>query len=101
MIRRALRRLGGLVGRSRAPGPRRLRTEAFGGIAQLVRPRALVFVDRTYMRELGCGEDARWSDPAGDGDIGRQPLSAPLEAHLQLTNRCDAGCSSWTMQKPW
>ena len=24
--------------------------------------------------------------------LGDAPLSAPLEAHLQLTNRCDAGC---------
>src|SRR5262249_53957747 len=28
----------------------------------------------------------------GDGDVGGRPLAAPLEAHLQLTNRCDAGC---------
>ncbi len=72
--------------------PRRLRIEAFGAIAQLVTPRALVFVDRTFARELGVQDHPRWSDPEADGEVGDRPLSAPLEAHLQLTNRCDAGC---------
>jgi radical SAM protein with 4Fe4S-binding SPASM domain len=72
---------------------RRFRAESFGGIAQLERPRALVFVDRTYARDLGHDGGARWTDAALDGQVGRVPLSAPLEAHLQLTNRCDAGCS--------
>jgi radical SAM protein with 4Fe4S-binding SPASM domain len=72
---------------------REFRAEAFGGIAQLVRPRALVFVDREYARSLGEDGGARWADPALDGKVGAVPLSAPLEAHLQLTNRCDAGCT--------
>jgi radical SAM protein with 4Fe4S-binding SPASM domain len=76
-----------------ADRPRRFRAEAFGGIAQLVRPRALVFVDRAYARSLGEEGGDRWRDPALDGDIGARPLSAPLEAHVQLTNRCDAGCT--------
>jgi radical SAM protein with 4Fe4S-binding SPASM domain len=71
---------------------REFRAEAFGGIVQLARPRALLFVDRDYARSLGEHGDARWADPASDGQIGARPLSAPLEAHLQLTNRCDAGC---------
>ncbi|WP_428266848.1 radical SAM/SPASM domain-containing protein [Haliangium sp.] len=74
---------------------RRLRVEPFGAIIQLVRPRALVFVDRARARTLGV-EPTRaaevWRDPADDGALGRSTLSAPLEAHLQLTNRCDAGC---------
>jgi radical SAM protein with 4Fe4S-binding SPASM domain len=70
---------------------RRWRAEAFGGIVQLARPRALVFVDRERARALGHDGGARWDGP-GDGDIGAAPLAAPLEAHLQLTNRCDAGC---------
>ena len=76
-------------------GPRRVRLERFGAIVQLVRPRALVFVDRARARSLGLADDARrlWRDPAADGDIGAAPLTAPLEAHLQLTNRCDAGCA--------
>ncbi|MEZ4367577.1 MAG: radical SAM protein [Kofleriaceae bacterium] len=73
---------------------RSARLEAFGAIVQLRRPRALAFVDRAWARRrLGVGgAPALWRDPAADGDIGRAPLSAPLEAHLQLTNRCGAGC---------
>jgi radical SAM protein with 4Fe4S-binding SPASM domain len=78
---------------SKGPEPRRFRAEAFGGIAQLVRPRALVFVDRDYARSLGEDGGARWDDPSLDGRVGATPLAAPLEAHLQLTNRCDAGCA--------
>jgi radical SAM protein with 4Fe4S-binding SPASM domain len=81
------------------PGPgdhtRRLRLEPFGAIVQLVTPRALVFVDRDRARSLGAAPGpapAIWRDPADDGQVGRAVLSAPLEAHLQLTNRCDAGC---------
>jgi radical SAM protein with 4Fe4S-binding SPASM domain len=70
---------------------RSFRAEAFGGIVQLERPRALVFVDRDYARALGHDGGARWVGP-GDGEVGAGPLAAPLEAHLQLTNRCDAGC---------
>jgi radical SAM protein with 4Fe4S-binding SPASM domain len=72
------------------------RLEAFGAIVQMARPRALVFVDRARARYLGVapaqGDDA-WSDPAADGELGRAPLSAPLEAHLQVTNHCGAGCT--------
>lgn len=59
---------------------------------QLERPRALVFVDRDYARSLGHDGGPRWGDASTDGKIGARPLAAPLEAHLQLTNRCDAGC---------
>src|SRR5262245_58869652 len=72
-------------------GPRAARLERFGAIAQLVRPRALVFVDRAFARGLGLEGGALWDDD-DDGRVGPRPLSAPLEAHLQLTNRCDAGC---------
>jgi radical SAM protein with 4Fe4S-binding SPASM domain len=76
-------------------GPRRqrphgFRYERFGGIAQLGFPRALVFVDRERARALGHRDGgALWTgdEPSLDG-----LLSAPIEAHLQLTNRCDAGC---------
>ncbi len=84
MIGRALRFLTRRDSRTR-----RFRAEGFGGIVQLDRPQALVFVDRARARTLGYEGGARW-DGAADFP-GR--LSAPLEAHLQLTNRCDAGCS--------
>lgn len=67
------------------------RLERFGAIVQLTRPRALVFVDRERARSLGLDGGERWRGP--EGAIDAAPLSAPLEAHLQLTNRCDAGCA--------
>src|SRR5438128_10915219 len=74
---------------------RRARLERFGAIVQTIRPRALVFVDRARARSLGLRDDARrlWRDPHHDGAIGRATLTAPLEAHLQLTNRCEVGCA--------
>lgn len=72
--------------------PRPHRAEAFGGIIQLTTPRALVFVDRALAQRHGIDGGAAWRDPAADGAIDHQPLAAPLEAHLQLTNQCAAGC---------
>ena len=74
--------------------PRMARLERFGAILQTVVPRALVFVDRDYARRIPglvtTGDPAVWTgdEPA----LGDAPLSAPLEAHLQLTNKCTAGC---------
>ena len=72
--------------------PRRARFERFGAIVQLTVPRALVFVDRAMARRIidVTTEPAAWHDP--EIDLGDHVLSAPLEAHLQLTNRCAAGC---------
>lgn len=72
---------------------RRVRFERFGAIVQLALPRALVFVDRAMARRVvrGAGEPAAWREP--ETALGEHVLSAPLEAHLQLTNRCGAGCT--------
>ena len=70
-------------------GARRFRPETFGGIVQLTTPAALVFVDRARARKLGHDGGALWDK---DAAFPGARLSAPLEAHLQLTNRCDAGC---------
>ena len=81
--------------------PRRARLERFGAILQLTVPRALVFVDRAFARRVlaiqsesengnGVVRPAIWAGV--ETALGDAPLSAPLEAHLQLTNRCDAGC---------
>lgn len=79
--------------------PRRARLERFGAILQLTVPRALVFVDRAFARrvlalgdtnENGVVRPAIWA--GAETALGDAPLSAPLEAHMQLTNRCDAGC---------
>lgn len=86
-----------LVERARASNkstpPRQARFERFGAILQTVVPRALVFVDRDYARRvrgLVTREPAAWAAP--EIELGDAPLSAPLEAHLQLTNKCTAGC---------
>ena len=73
---------------------RTFRYERFGGIAQLAAPRSLVFVDRDRARHLGHdGAGAAWSDAEPRADEALSGLlSGPLEAHLQLTNRCEAGC---------
>ncbi len=84
--------LRNLLTRARRPRPRQVRAEPFGAIVQLERPRALVFVDRDYARDLGVDGGELWRDPADDGEVGRSVLAAPLEAHLQLTNQCGAGC---------
>ena len=68
--------------------PRRTRLERFGAIVQLAAPRALVFVDRAMARDMGM---SGWREP--ESNLGDHVLSAPLEAHLQLTNRCGAGCT--------
>lgn len=77
------------------PRPLSFRYERFGGIVQLRWPRALIFVDQARARRLGYATPPpdRWpaEDDEGD-DFLRAPLSAPLEAHLQLTNRCAVGC---------
>jgi radical SAM protein with 4Fe4S-binding SPASM domain len=68
---------------------RGFRYEGFGGIVHLERPRALVFVDRDRARRLGYRDEAAWT---AEPDLDAL-LSGPLEAHLQLTNRCEAGCA--------
>lgn len=102
--------------RRRFPPPRAFRYERFGGIAQLGGriglPQALVFVDHDRAQQLGhrspppglwptttktleAGPDASDHVALTDAEVDElvlQPLSAPLEAHLQLTNRCAAGC---------
>lgn len=87
--------------RQRLPAPRQFRYERFGGIVQLRFPQALVFVDQDRARSLGytAPPPGLWPDAAGgassaenDPDSLNTQLSAPLEAHLQLTNRCSAGC---------
>src|SRR5579871_6476890 len=77
--------------RSRGPTSRGFRYERFGGIVHLERPRALVFVDRDRARRLGYRDETAWQEPERDSLLDGV-LSAPLEAHLQLTNRCTAGC---------
>jgi radical SAM protein with 4Fe4S-binding SPASM domain len=78
---------------ARRDPPRRARFERFGAIVQMIVPRALVFVDRTMARRVLAikGEPAEWR--GDEPQLGDDVLSAPLEAHLQLTNKCTAGCT--------
>lgn len=64
--------------------PLRLRIEDFGAIVALDDPPALVQVDRALAQQLGASQDA-WQRLRGH-------LSAPMEVHLMLTNRCPAAC---------
>jgi radical SAM protein with 4Fe4S-binding SPASM domain len=78
----------GLSARSRG-----FRYERFGGIVHLERPRALVFVDRDRARRLGYADSPLWEKDESPDESLDALLSGPLEAHLQLTNRCEAGCA--------
>jgi radical SAM protein with 4Fe4S-binding SPASM domain len=96
LLARARDFAGTVVDRVRAARlhpPRRARFERFGAIVQLTVPRALVFVDRAMARRVvDVGEEpAAWHSP--ESELGEHVLSAPLEAHLQITNRCGAGCT--------
>lgn len=68
----------------------RTRPERFGAMVALERPPALVAVDRAMARRLGVDGGALWegADPGLDVD----PLTAPTEVHLAVTDRCPAGC---------
>jgi radical SAM protein with 4Fe4S-binding SPASM domain len=91
-LRDAAKAIAERIRAARRDPPRRARFERFGAILQLTLPRALVFVDRDYARRVIAidREPDAWREP--EDQLGAQPLSAPLEAHLQLTNRCTAGC---------
>lgn len=105
LLRDLVLRLSRARRRRRSPRPRAFRYERFGGIAQLGgrlgMPQALVYVDHDRARALGydAPPPGLWpaaSDVEVDSEamaaLLAEPLSAPLEAHLQLTNRCAAGC---------
>ena len=68
------------------PAPFKFRYESFGGIIQLQKPSALVFVDQDYMRGLGYPESPLWKKKDS------QVLSAPTEVHFALTRQCSVGC---------
>jgi radical SAM protein with 4Fe4S-binding SPASM domain len=66
----------------------KFRFETFGGIIASDDPPFLAFVDRNYMRELDLVESPLWTGE--DESIGR--LTAPVEVHFAMTNRCSGGC---------
>jgi len=95
LLTRARDAVGVVVDRLRADRehpPRRARFERFGAIVQMTIPRALVFVDRAMARRIvkTSTEPREWRE--SETAVGEAVLSAPLEAHLQITNKCGAGC---------
>lgn len=75
----------------------RYRLEAFGGIAMSEQPPLLLTLSREGMRALGVS--AAWpDDDPGPPSVSSRRVdaaprySAPVEAHLALTNACPAAC---------
>jgi radical SAM protein with 4Fe4S-binding SPASM domain len=67
----------------------RMRFEQFGGIIQIDEPPALVFADRELVGRLGFGESPLWRRR-------QDHLSAPVEAHFNVTRRCMLACQHCT-----
>lgn len=64
----------------------KIRYECFGGIVFTERPAFTVFVDKNYMKQLGCAGSPLWS---GNNS---HHLSAPLNVHFDLTKKCTKQC---------
>jgi len=62
----------------------KLRFEPFGAWVKVEDPPAVVALDRDGVRALGLDGGGMWADEA--------PVTAPLEVHLAVTQRCAAGC---------
>jgi radical SAM protein with 4Fe4S-binding SPASM domain len=62
-----------------------VRFEPWGAWVKLESMAAIVAVDRPGVRALGLDGGDAWLDPAA--------VSAPLEVHLAVTERCGAGCA--------
>ncbi len=62
------------------------RVEAFGGIIMSRCPPALAWVDKDYMRSLGCKDHPIWKTSFSG------VLNAPQEVHLELTSLCNYRC---------
>ncbi|MHA1419876.1 MAG: radical SAM/SPASM domain-containing protein [Candidatus Heimdallarchaeaceae archaeon] len=64
---------------------KRIRYESFGGIIRIEDPPATIYVDKDYMKYLGYISSKLW-------DKERSYLSAPIDVHFALTNRCPLEC---------
>lgn len=70
------------------------RYESFGGIISSEEPPFLAHVDKDFIKNLGCSESNLWNSVS-------ELLSAPLEVHFSVTNRCSAGCKAcYTNSQP-
>ncbi|MHA1305165.1 MAG: radical SAM protein, partial [Candidatus Heimdallarchaeaceae archaeon] len=67
----------------------KVRYETFGGIIRTEDPPATLFIDRNYMRDLGFNNSEMWS-----GEEKITQLSAPINVHFALTNKCPLECKT-------
>ncbi len=67
------------------------RFERFGGVLSFQKPPLLVTATRAFLKKCGLDGGAAWAGSEDDDTVPR--MSAPVEAHLALTNRCTAGCA--------
>lgn len=81
--------------RNRFRGKFRYRYEKFGGVLMFEDPPLLVTAGRAFMKSCGLDGSAKgaWSGEEADADGAIPRMSVPVEAHLALTNACNAGCS--------
>ncbi len=63
----------------------KVRYEPFGGIVLLEDISSTVFVDKAYMKKMGYEGNLLW-------ESGQEHLSAPLNVHFNLTNKCPKQC---------
>src|SRR5207248_1248681 len=67
-------------------GKFRYRFERFGGVLMFEKPALLVTATRAFLRRCGLDGGTAWAAPEDERAVPR--LSAPVEAHLALTNAC-------------
>lgn len=63
----------------------KVRYESFGGIIRIEEPPATIYVDKTYIKELGYTKSDLW-------DKNSRFLSTPIDVHFALINECPLGC---------
>lgn len=64
---------------------KRVRYESFGGLIRIEEPPATIYVDKDYMKNLGYEGSELWNQKS-------TILSAPIDVHFALTNRCPLEC---------
>ncbi len=63
----------------------KVRYEVFGGLIRIENPPVTIYVDKQYMRNLGFTDSELWKKE-------RDYLSAPIDTHFAITNRCPMEC---------
>jgi radical SAM protein with 4Fe4S-binding SPASM domain len=64
---------------------KRVRYESFGGLIRIEDLPATIYVDKDYMKNLGYKGSELWNQKSTH-------LSAPIDVHFALTNRCPLEC---------